>query len=151
MWFVFRPGSQDRGTSIERIRLGFASKRVPGAAGAPDRLDEKQAVTRLAHSVMNGERFRFAWRDGGIKLDLERAVSRSEGGVLDVRNFEIDGIERQVRDRFVECANRYGADPFERFIGKVRRQVEVDMLDGSDLIGTVSRTRAGQRKSLMFV
>ena len=58
-----------------------------------------------------------------------------------------------MRDRFVECANRYGADPFERFIGEVRRQVEIDVLDGSDLVGTVTwtRRRAAQKPDVRLV
>ena len=64
------------------------------------RLDEKESVARLDDPILNCKGRLATGLDRRIELHLELAVMPAEARrTLDARYFEIDGIERQTRNR----------------------------------------------------
>ena len=107
-------------------------------------LDEKQPGSGFYGAIGDGYFGAPARRNRRRQLDLELIVACLKfGGRLDPKDLEVDGVERQARNRLVERANRQRADAVERLVFEVWGNVQIDVFDCNDLIGPIVRTRAG--------
>ncbi len=115
-------------------------------------LDEVQSAARVLDGVPHIEGQRFAGAQRRFERDLERLAGRPKRQRAAVRSardrgdVEVAGVEDEPRDAVLDRPHRGYAVRVEPLALDIGPQVEVDVEDVDELVGSVLQSRTRQRE-----